>query len=166
MGLGGQDGAERIYGAIVSGNYFTVLGTRPHAGRLLMDADDEGAPGSHPVMVLSYELWQRRFGGNADVVGQTVPLNGHPFTIVGVAPRGLPGDDGAEQRRVGADLSDRRSRRRAGAPRCCSSREAVWLLMGGRLKPGVTVAQANAELSSIGAGASSANSPTRIAARG
>jgi len=73
MGLGGQDGAERIYGAIVSANYFSVLGTRAYAGRLLTPSDDEGAPGSHPVMVISYELWQRRFGGRAEVVGETVP---------------------------------------------------------------------------------------------
>ena len=66
MGLGGQDGAERIYGALVSANYFSVLGTRAYAGRLLVDADDQGAPGSHPVMVISYELWQRRFGGRGD----------------------------------------------------------------------------------------------------
>ena len=150
MALGGQDGAERIYGAIVSGNYFTVLGTPAHAGRLLIDADDEGAPGSHPVIVLSYELWQRRFGGKPDAIGQVVPLNGHPFTIVGVAP---PAFQGTTVLRYEAWVSISSTplatpRRGAGL---LTSREGVFLMMGGRLKPGVGVAQARAEVTSIGA---------------
>jgi predicted permease len=151
MGLGGQDGAERIYGAIVSANYFTALGTRAQAGRLLIDSDDEGALGSHAVMVISYELWQRRFGGNPGVVGQTVPLNGHPFAIVGVAP---PGFQGTTVLRCDAwvpiSATPLASPRRNAS--LLQSRAGVWLIMGGRLKPGVTVAQANAEVSSIAAG--------------
>ena len=150
MGLGGQDGAERIYGCIVSANYFSVLGTRPYAGRLLMDADDEGAPGSHAVIVISYELWQRRFGGRGDLIGETVPLNGSPFTIVGVTP---PGFQGTSLLRSDAWVPI--SAMPLASPRLeaglLSSRQGVWLLMGGRLKPGVTVAQARAELQSIGA---------------
>jgi ABC-type antimicrobial peptide transport system permease subunit len=151
MGLGGTDGAERIYGAIVSGNYFAVLGTRPRIGRLLMDADDEGAPGSHPVIVLSYELWQRRFGGGNSVVGQTVTLNGNAFSVVGVAPQGFQGttvirSDAWVPISAMALASPRRS------ASMLTSRDAVWLMMGGRLKPGVTVAQAKAELVAIGAG--------------
>ena len=151
MGLGGTDGAERIYGAIVSGNYFAVLGTRPHLGRLLMDADDEGAPGSHPVIVISYELWQRRFGGSASVVGQTVALNGNAFSVVGIAPEGFQGttvirNDAWVPMSAMALASPRRS------TSMLTSREAVWVIMGGRLKPGVTVAQAKAEVVAIGAG--------------
>jgi len=150
MGLGGQDGAERLYGGVVSANYFSVLGTRAYAGRLLVDADDRGAPGSHPVMVISYELWQRRFGGRGDVIGETVPLNGYPFTIVGVTP---PGFQGTTILRSDAWVPI--SATPLASPRLnaglLTSREAVWLLMGGRLKPGVTVAQARAELTSIGA---------------
>ena len=151
MGLGGQNGAERIYGGIVSANYFSVLGTRPHVGRLLIDSDDEGAPGSHPVLVISYELWQRRFGGNPNVIGQTVPLNGYAFSIVGVAP---PGFQGTTVIRNEAWLPI--SAMSLATPRRSTSmlqaREAVWLIMGGRLKPGISVAQANAELTAIGAG--------------
>ena len=150
MGLGGQDGAERIYGCIVSANYFSVLGTRAYAGRLLMDADDEGAPGSHPVIVISYELWQRRFGGRGNVIGETVPLNGSPFTIVGISP---PGFQGTSLLRSDAWVPI--SAMPLASPRLeaglLTSRQGVWLLMGGRLKPGVTVAQARAELASIGA---------------
>jgi putative ABC transport system permease protein len=150
MGLGGQDGAERIYGSIVSANYFSVLGTRAIAGRLLTDADDEGAPGSHPVIVISYELWQRRFGGRPDAIGQTVPLNGYPFVIVGVTPPGFQGTTVLRSDAwVPITATPLASPRREA--RLLQSRPSVWLLMGGRLKPGVTVAQANAELTSIGA---------------
>ena len=150
MSLGSEQGAEQIYGAVVSGSYFQVLGTRPHAGRLLIDADDERAPGSHAVMVISHELWQRRFGGDPNVVGQTVPLNGHSFAIIGIAPRGF---QGTTVMRVDAWVPISATplttpRRNANI---LTMREAVWLLMGGRLKPGVTIAQANAELKAIGA---------------
>ena len=151
MGLGGVDGAERIYGSVVSGNYFEVLGTRAHAGRLLSDADDEGTPGSHPVMVISHELWQRRFGGSPGVIGQTVPLNGYPFAIVGIAPPGFQGTT-----LIRSDAWVPMTSNHLASPRRDASllqaRRAVWLIMGGRLKPGVTVAQANAELQAIGAG--------------
>jgi putative ABC transport system permease protein len=150
MGLGGQDGAERIYGTTVSANYFTVLGTKPAAGRLLVEADDSGAPGSHPVMVISHELWRRRFGGDPNIVGQTVPLNGTPFAIVGITP---PGFQGTTVLRSDAWVPI--SATPLATPRrnanLLTMREGVWLVMGGRLKPGVTLAQANAEISAIGA---------------
>jgi predicted permease len=150
MGLGGQDGAERIYGAEVSANYFTVLGTKPVLGRLLIDDDDRGA-GDRPVLVLSHELWMRRFAGDRDIVGRTVPINGHPFTIVGVAPAGFQGTT-VMRSDVWVPLSATilaSPRRNASI---FESREAVWLMMGGRLKPGVSIAQANAEVAAIGAG--------------
>jgi predicted permease len=150
MGLGGADGAERVYASIVSGNYFTVLGTRPAAGRLLVEADDDGPPGSHAVVVISYELWQRRFGGDPVIVGQSVPLNNRPFAIVGVAPRGFQGTTVMR-----SDAWVPVSATPLASPRLSASllesRQSVWLLMGGRLKPGVTVGQADAELRAIGA---------------
>jgi predicted permease len=150
MGLGGQDGAERIYGTVVSGNYFAVLGATPAAGRLLAAADDTGTAGGQPVVVISYELWQRRFGGSPATIGQTVPLNGYPFAIVGVAPRGFQGTTVMRTDAWVPVSAMPFASPRLGA-RLMTQREAVWLLMGGRLKPGVTVAQANAELAAIGA---------------
>jgi len=150
MGLGGQDGAERIYGTTVSANYFTVLGTTPAAGRLLVPDDDSGAPGSHPVMVISYELWQRRFGGDRNVVGQTVPLNGTPFAIVGVTPPGFQGTTVLRSDAWVPITATALATPRRGA-NLLTMREGVWIVMGGRLKPGVTVAQANAEVAAIGA---------------
>ena len=149
MGLGGEDGAERVYGTMVSANYFSVLGTTPAAGRLLVEADDSGSTG-HQVMVISYELWQRRFGGDRSVVGRTVPLNGVPFAIVGVAPPRFQGTT-VLRSDVWVPISAVALTMPRGNGSLLTSREAVWLLMGGRLKPGVTVAQANAEVAAIGA---------------
>ncbi len=150
MGLGGSDGADRIYGTIITANYFTILGTRPAAGRLLIESDDAGAPGSHPVLVISYDLWQRRFGGRADVVGTNVPLNGYPFVIVGVAPRGFQGTTVMR-----SDVWVPITSSHLASPRLptglLQSRRGSWLLLGARLRPGVTVAQANADLSAIAA---------------
>ena len=75
---------ERIWSLLASGNYFDVLGVRAERGRLLAPSDDEG--GGQPVMVIGYGFWQRRFAGRDDIVGTTVGINGHTFTIVGVAP--------------------------------------------------------------------------------
>jgi predicted permease len=101
-------------------------------------------------MVISYELWQRRFGGRADVVGQTVPVNGFPFAIVGVVPPGFQGTTILRSDAwVPISATPLASPRREAS--MLTSRASVWLLMGGRLKPGVTVGQAKAELAAIGA---------------
>jgi putative ABC transport system permease protein len=86
------DGAvtDRVRCELVSGNYFDVLGVGAAAGRTL-GPDDDRTPGSHPVVVLSYAFWQRRFAGAPDVVGRSVTVNGTPFTVVGVATRGFFG---------------------------------------------------------------------------
>ena len=75
---------------LISGNYFDVLGVGAAAGRILSPEDDR-TPGAHPVLVLSYAFWQRRFAGAPDVIGRTVSVNGTPFTVVGVAKRGFFG---------------------------------------------------------------------------
>jgi predicted permease len=148
MSLGGRDGAERIYGDMVSTNYFTVLGTRALVGRLFEVGDSEQA-GASPIAVLSHQFWKRRFNGDPAVVGQTLTLNGRPFSVVGIAPEGFHGttvmtsDVWLPISMVG-EVSPRRSLS------ILTSREAVWLIMGGRLKPGVSVAQARAELAGIG----------------
>lgn len=82
LGLGTH--SERVFGELVTGNYFSVLGVRAALGRTLLPSDDV-APGKHPVVVISDALWQRTFGADAAVIGKTVQLNAHPFTIIGVA---------------------------------------------------------------------------------
>jgi predicted permease len=80
---------DAVFGQVVSGNYFHALGMAPAAGRLLGPADDR--PDASPAAVISHALWQRRFGGAFDAIGKTIAINGLPFAIVGVLPRGFAG---------------------------------------------------------------------------
>jgi putative ABC transport system permease protein len=86
--LAGEGMTERFTGARLSANAFDVLGVSPAAGRLLNETDDH--PGAARVVVLSYRLWQRRFGGATEAIGATVRINGGPYTIVGVMPPHFP----------------------------------------------------------------------------
>ena len=148
MSLRGKDGAERIYGEMVSTNYFNVLGTPPHIGRLFT-SDDSEQPAATPLAVLSHRFWMRRFNGDPAIVGQTLVLNGRPFMVIGVTPEGFHGttvltsDLWVPVNMVG-ELASRLP------PAILTSRESAWLVMGARLKPGVTVGQAQAELANIG----------------
>jgi predicted permease len=148
MSLRGKDGAERIYGEMVSTNYFNVLGTPPHIGRLFT-SDDSEQPAATPLAVLSHRFWMRRFNGDPAIVGQTLVLNGRPLTVIGVTPEGFHGttvltsDLWVPVNMVG-ELASRLP------PAILTSRESAWLVMGARLKPGVTVGQAQAELANIG----------------
>src|SRR5262245_52389463 len=90
VSISGQGKPEQIFGEIVSGNFFDVLGVKPALGRTFLKEEDAG-DGSGPVVVLSDAAFQRRFGGDKGVVGRTLTLNGQPFTIVGVAPPGFCG---------------------------------------------------------------------------
>lgn len=91
----GASTVEPVTGQLVSGEFFSVLGVRPALGRLLTP-DDNQSLGQHPVMVISYSYWQRRFGGNPGVLGSTLPLNGAPFVIVGIAEPGFFGVSAGE----------------------------------------------------------------------
>lgn len=145
MSLAGSDSAESVYGASVTGNYFAVLGTQPAAGRFFTDADDK--PGRNAVTVLSYELWQRRFGADPQIVGRTITLTSQSYMVIGVAPRGFQGTT-LLRSDLWVPLSVQASG--PGNVNMFTNRRIVWLLMGGRLKPGVTVQQADAEARAIG----------------
>ncbi|MGE5246292.1 MAG: ABC transporter permease [Betaproteobacteria bacterium] len=137
-----QAGAERVYGGLVSSNYFSVLGVGPQAGRLFADADDRHGPAY--LAVLSDRLWRRRFGADPAIVGRAITLNGRPFTVVGVAPAGFQGTS-----LLAPDLWVPLTTAADAMPHggtVLLARRAVWLLMGGRLKPGVTAEKATAEL--------------------
>ncbi|HWK11372.1 MAG TPA: ABC transporter permease [Vicinamibacterales bacterium] len=87
----GETGAtERAYGLLVSDNYFAALGLRPALGRFLLP-EETSVAGAAPVLVISHEYWQTRYGGSATVIGTHVRINGSPLTVVGVAPRGFEG---------------------------------------------------------------------------
>ena len=149
------DAAELVGGVIVTGNFFDVLGVRAGHGRLITPADDV-TPGAHPIAVISHEYWQTRFGGSADVVGRVISLNGHPFTVVGVAPAGFPGPQLGGQSDLYVPMMMQAIVRppRAGYsgernPDLLNSRTNSWLTGVGRLAPGVTAEQARANLDTL-----------------
>jgi len=90
VALTGNGRPQRIYGALTSANYFEVLGVKPILGRTLLPSQSNESAGS-PDVVLGYDLWQSRFGGDPAIVGRTMQINLHTYTIVGVAPRGFQG---------------------------------------------------------------------------
>lgn len=147
MSLGGAGDAERIYGSLVSANYFDTLGVRPHLGRLLRNEDDSGL-GTNPVAVLSHDLWTRRFAADPDIPGTQITLNGHAFVVLGVAPRGFQGTT-VLKGDLWVPLSMAAQARPTMSNSIFESRRSTWLFMGGRLKQDVTMAQANAELAAI-----------------
>jgi predicted permease len=90
MNVGLEPEPSIVWGYLATGNYFDALGVAPAAGRFFTDQDDESAL---PVAVLGYDTWQVRFGARADLVGSTISINGAPFTVIGVAPRGFHGTE-------------------------------------------------------------------------
>jgi predicted permease len=139
MSLRGPAGAERIFSTFVTSNYFSVLRIRPVVGRLFGPQDGEESGGSDAV-VLSHGFWTRRFNADPAIVGQTLRINGQPVTVVGVTPEGFQGLS-----LVVADVWLPTSRTAA-----LVSQEASRLVVGGRLKTGVSISQAAAELDAIG----------------
>jgi predicted permease len=138
--------SEPALGQLVSGNYYTVLGVAPAAGRLFTAADDR-VPGGHPVAIISFAYWRRRFGGEPSAIGKKVLIDGTSFTIVGVTPPdffGLQVGDAPEisvpimmQPQIMPDKENWLGR----------SRNTVdWINPFGRLKPGVSAAQATSGL--------------------
>lgn len=141
VGLGTEEGAERLYGQLVSANYFGVLGVRPAAGQFFRGEDAIGTPLQQ--VVLSHGLWQRHFGGRAGIAGESVFLNGRSFLVVGVAPAGFQGTT-----LISPDLWVPLGARGPGLATDAgfSSRRSNWLVLGGRLGDGVTVARAQAAM--------------------
>ena len=126
----------------VTGEYFALLGARPLLGRFLGPADD--VPGAPPAMVLSWESWQRDHGGATTVLGQQVVVEGMPFTIVGVAPRGFHGD---QLRRLDCWIAMASANYDQRLTRDWRTNfDWTWLQVIGRLKPGATREQAALEL--------------------
>jgi len=146
LSSGGQ--TERVLGEVVSGNFFSALGVNPLLGRLLTEEDDQ-TPGGSPVAVISFNFWQRRFGADPQIVGQTVSLNSYPFTIIGVAPQGFHGVEVGVAPDVRIPLMmDGQVRPRPGGS-IFEQRGSWWLSVMARLKPGVGVEQAQAATDTI-----------------
>src|SRR5262245_19812763 len=145
--LSGGGQTERVYGKVVSGNYFSTLGVKMNQGRAFLPEEDR-APNANPVAVIGYGLWQRRFGGDPALVGKTITLNGQGFTVVGVTP---PQFQGAELGMVPDVFVPMMMQSRAMPGRnWLDGRGIGWLRVVGRLKPGVSVEQAQAEMTGLG----------------
>lgn len=145
MNFDGGGVPEPIQVQVVAGNYFDVLGVKPAVGRTFLPEED-ATLGSHPVTVLSYGFWQRQFGGNPAIVGQDVTLNRQKFSVIGVAPRGFDGVFIAQPdvwvpmmmhdlAQPGLDWYE--------------TRRGLFLFPFGRLKPGVSLDQARASLTTL-----------------
>ena len=134
-------------GRYVSGNFFEVLGVRPLLGRAIIPEDDRiSEGGGNPVIVISYSLWQRRFGGDPAALGKTLPVEGKPFTIVGVLPPKFFGLQIGEMLDFVIPIANETKIR----PKSWLADEfAGWLSVVGRLQPGVSPASARADLAVI-----------------
>jgi predicted permease len=144
MSLTGTAKPKRLWGMITSANYFDLLGVRPIRGRTFLP-DEDATPGGAPVVVISYRLWQTQFGGREDVVGRTLDLNEHRYTIIGVTPAVFQGS----QTGVRADLFVPMMMQSLLMPQgdLIHDHHYFWLFVLGRLKPGVTLQQAQEEMS-------------------
>lgn len=146
LSLTAGNSTERISGELVSGNYFQVLGVPPLLGRTFTPDDDQ-RPGAHPIAILSYGYWKKRFASDHGIIGRQVKVNGFPMTIVGVTPEGFEGTDPgvapeilvpmmmkAQMTPGWDDMKNRRSR---------------WVNVFARLKPGVSIKTARAQVQTL-----------------
>ena len=142
VGVQANDRTDIVEAEVVSGNYFDVLGLRPALGRLLLPSDE--ALNASPVAVLSFTDWKTKFASNPAVIGQTVLINAHPFTVVGIAPAGFRSMVPGETPELFVPVSTKNLL----TPRWqdLEDRQSHWLTMVGRLKPGETRQQAQAGL--------------------
>ncbi|WP_254062428.1 ABC transporter permease [Acidobacterium sp. S8] len=147
IGFDANGTAQPVWGYEVSGNYFDMLGIKPVLGRFLHPADDANKNGS-PNAVLSYACWKVRFGGDPNVVGKTVRLNKQPYTVIGVAPQSFNGTERFFWPEIWVPVQDEEQ---IEGYSWLDSRgnSNSWDI--GRLKPGITPAQATADLANVAA---------------
>ncbi len=144
--LGSEDHPEQVLAEIVSGNYFDVLGVKTARGRAFLPEEDK-TPGTHPVTVLSYGLWQRRFGADPEIIGKAVPINGLNYTVIGIAPQNFTGLNIESSTDLWVPV--RMFPQLMPQTFSFDERRMAWLRVAGRLKPGVTIAQAEASLDTL-----------------
>jgi macrolide transport system ATP-binding/permease protein len=137
---------QRTFGQLVSGNFFTALGVQPALGRAFLPEEDT-TPNGHPVVVISDSFWQRRFGGNPSIVGGTVMLNGITYTVIGIAPPGFRGTEPYLNLDLWVPMAMQPSVTSGGNR--LGVRGNSWLEAMVRLKPGATIARAQADFDVI-----------------
>jgi predicted permease len=142
MSLTGVAKPVRIYGALTSANYFDVLGVHLILGRAFLPGEEQRGVGA-AVAVISYSLWQVRFAHDPSVIGKTIQINRHPYRIIGLAPRGFQGCKAGLRADVWIPLTMDRDVWGSNRP---DDRGTFWLNVLGKLRPGSTYRQAQAEL--------------------
>ncbi|MFB0552900.1 MAG: ABC transporter permease [Phycisphaerae bacterium] len=143
--LKGSEGSEGLVADVVSRNYFTVLGVKATLGRFF-SAEDDAASLAEPVVVISHGLWHRRFGGDDDIVGKTILLTGRNVTVIGVTPKGFVGTRNVVRCEVWYPIETWAQQERPGE---MESRERRDFELWGRLPPGTTVTEAQAEVDTV-----------------
>ncbi|MFL6584245.1 MAG: ABC transporter permease [Chthoniobacterales bacterium] len=138
--------SQRVWGYLVSGNYFDALGVKPFLGRAFLPEEDQ-TPDSHPVAVLGYGCWERRFGSDTAIVGRTVEFNSRPFTIIGVAPKGFIGTEVAYEPEMFIPVM--MSKTIEPGSNYLDRRDSSNMFTVGRLKPGITLEQARPALETL-----------------
>ena len=134
---------ERVAGELVSGTYFPVLGVGTAVGRTFTNEEDQ-IPGGHPVAMLSFSYWHSRFGGKTDMVGKSVIVNGYAMTIVGIAREGFEGVELGYRTQIFVPVMMKKQMTPLWDE--LTNRRWRWVNALGRLKPGVTMEQAQAAL--------------------
>ncbi|HUL77683.1 MAG TPA: ABC transporter permease [Vicinamibacteria bacterium] len=142
--LGEGGGAERVWGELVSGNYFAVLGVKPLLGRVFLPEEYTDKPGAFPVAVISERLWRNRFGADPGVVGKAVRVNRYPLTVVGVTPNDFRGTHPGLAYEMWVPLMMTPQLTGASERIFTNGSRNYWMIA--RLAPRVTIEQARAEL--------------------
>jgi macrolide transport system ATP-binding/permease protein len=148
LSLSSDNQNEIIWGEIVSGNYFLVLGVKAFAGRTFSQEEDQ-TPDANPIAVVSHGLWTRRFGSAPDLIGKTITLNGHSFTVVGIAPKEFKGTIVGLSPDIWVPLT-MQAQAKPGLD-LLNKRDARALFVIGRLKPGVQLKQAESSMKVLAA---------------
>jgi len=144
--VGQKGSSQRMWGYIVTGNYFELLRVKPLAGRLFQPEDDK-VRGGHPVVVLSYTGWQKRFGGDPQIVGAKIQVSGREFTVLGVTPKTFIGTELMISPDVFFPMAMQKELE--GGEGYLDRRSGWSLFVVGRLKPGITSTQAESALNGI-----------------
>lgn len=167
LAIGRVASPTTVPGALVSANYFDVLGVRPAAGRFFAPEEDHNSAG--PAAVISYRLWQQAFGGDPSAIGKWIAVNGGQAVVIGVAPRhfaGVLAGSHATDLWITFAMSHLALRDAAGQPAHISRvGRSLWIDIVGRLAPGATAAQAQAEIAMRAADASSSAPRSRAQVR-
>ncbi|MBN9662410.1 MAG: ABC transporter permease [Acidobacteria bacterium] len=146
MGLDTPHGADRVWGYLATGNYFELLGVKPLIGRFFRPGDEKG-PGASPYAVISYACWRQRFAADPGITGRTVRINGRPYTVLGVAPPEFHGTEHFYWPEIWVPMM---MEPQIEMRNWLEDRNTWNAFVIGRLKPGITARQAEANLDSLG----------------